>query len=110
MEDEVKFLVIISALTLFGCNIPYGDGSRVGVIKKLSKRGFFCKTWEGEMLLSADNVMQPETWSFSIDSDAVAAQVKENLVSGKRVELVYKQIVMTTPCSPDSGYRILEVK
>jgi hypothetical protein len=106
----MRALLVVLALTLTGCGMEYSDGTRVGVIKKFSKKGFMCKTWEGEMLLSAENVMQPETWNFSVESDKVAEEIKAALSSGKRVELVYIQKLFNPPCTPESSYRVQEVR
>jgi hypothetical protein len=104
----IGMLVLVFGLA--GCGMHYSDGSRVGVVQKLSKRGFFCKTWEGAMLMAAQNVMQPETFAFSVEDESVLPALTEAMRSGKQVELVYVQKVFNPPCSPNSEYRIVGVK
>lgn len=106
----MRYLLLLGVFGLTACNINYGEGERVGVVRKLSRKGILCKTWEGEALLAANNVMQPETWSFSIDDNGPVEAVREAMKSGKQVELLYTQYIATTPCAPDSGYRITTVK
>jgi hypothetical protein len=42
--------IVFLPLVLSGC-FDYSDGSRVGVVTKLSRKGLICKTWEGQMNL-----------------------------------------------------------
>lgn len=61
------------------------------------------------MYVAAQNVMQPEKWEFSVEDDTVAMKIGSAMRIGKQVELKYKQIGLTPPCSPDTSYRIVEV-
>lgn len=67
----------------------YSSGERVGYVQKLSRKGWFCKTWEGELAMATVPGVAPEVFTFSIRSDAVAEQV--NRVQGQRVALYYAQ-------------------
>ena len=102
--------VLLSLIFICSCNMQYSEGSRVGVIAKISKAGYVCKTWEGFMYIAADNVMQPEKFYFSVESDEVALRLEKAMISKKQVEVRYKELSFTTPCSPNSDYRIIDVK
>ena len=61
----------------------FSEGERVGYLQKFSRRGWVCKTWEGEMAMVTMPGAIPEKFYFSTRSDAVAAQLNGAL--GKRV-------------------------
>ena len=44
-------LTLISAYTWVMLSWSYADGERAGYVQKFSSRGFFCKTWVGELEL-----------------------------------------------------------
>ena len=54
-------------------NYTYSSGDRAGFLQKISKRGWLCKTWEGELQLSAIPGSQPEKFLFTTRSDSLAA-------------------------------------
>ena len=53
-------------------NYTYSSGERAGFLQKLSKRGWLCKTWEGELQLTAIPGAAPEKFYFTIRSDSLA--------------------------------------
>jgi hypothetical protein len=63
----------------------YATGERAGWIQKLSKKGWVCKTWEGELAMISMPGATPEKFYFTVRDDAVAQGV--NQVMGKRVTL-----------------------
>ena len=86
---------LIAALLLFALYVwftlhwSYSEGERAGYLQKFSKKGWICKTWEGEILLSSMPGAIPERFEFSVRSDAVASQLMA--ATGKRVLLSYAQ-------------------
>jgi hypothetical protein len=72
-------------------NYTYSSGDRAGFLQKISKRGWLCKTWEGELQLSAIPGSQPEKFLFTTRSDSLAAVMQK--LSGQRVVWDYKQHV-----------------
>ena len=52
-------LTLISAYTWVMLSWSYADGERAGYVQKFSSRGYFCKTWEGELAM----VSMPGTMS-----------------------------------------------
>ncbi len=95
-----------------GVDSHYSDGSRVGIVTKLSEKGVFWKSWEGEMLMalpaSQAGTTEPEKFEFNVAPEAVE-KVQAALVSGKRVELVYRQWLVA-PVSIDNDHVIIDVK
>lgn len=75
----------------------FSVGDRAGWVQKLSKKGWLCKTWEGELALVSLPGTTPEKFFFTIHDDAVAARVSQ--VMGKRVTLHYEEKVgLPTSC------------
>lgn len=67
----------------------YSEGQRTGYIQKFSKKGWFCKTWEGELALSTVPGVAPTLWPFTVRKEATARQV--NLALGRRVVMYYQE-------------------
>jgi len=67
----------------------YSRGERAGFLQKVSKRGWLCKTWEGELQLTAMPGATPEKFTFSARSDSIADVL--NHLSGEQVVLDYEQ-------------------
>jgi hypothetical protein len=67
----------------------YSSGERAGYVQKFSKKGWVCKTWEGEMAMVTMPGTLSEKFPFTVRDDSVAAAI--NKVLGKRVALHYEQ-------------------
>ena len=87
----------------------YSSGERAGWVQKLSKKGWLCKTWEGEMAMVSLPGSTPEKFIFTVRDDATADQI--NAVIGKRVALRYEEhIGLPTSCFGDTRYFVNGVK
>lgn len=112
----VKWLAGLVALGLaaalyfsFVLNWNYALGDRAGWVQKLSRKGWFCKTWEGELALVSLPGSTPEKFLFTIHDDAVAAQV--TAVMGKRVSLEYvEKVGLPTSCFGDTRHFVTGVR
>jgi hypothetical protein len=90
-------------------NYNYSDGERAGYVQKFSRKGWICKTWEGELALVNLPGAMPEIFHFSVRDDAVAKRIQE--VIGKRVALTYEQHVgVPTSCFGDTQYFVIDVR
>jgi hypothetical protein len=69
----------------------YSAGERAGWVQKLSRKGWICKTWEGELALVSLPGTTPEKFVFTIRDDAVAESITRAM--GKRVALHYEEKV-----------------
>jgi len=68
----------------------YSTGERAGYVQKLSKKGWLCKTWEGELaMVPIPGTLTPQIFNFTVRSDSVAKVLEQDL--GKRVSLTYEQ-------------------
>ena len=85
----VGLIVIFSLYTWITLSWSYSTGERAGLLQKFSKRGWLCKTWEGELLLTTVPGAIPEKFEFTVRDEIVARQLME--AAGKRVILSYAQ-------------------
>ena len=101
-------LLVVAAFGWITLHWSYSSGERAGYVQKLSKKGWLCKTWEGEMVLVAMPGTVAEKFYFTVPDDAVAARI--NAVVGKRVALVYSQHKwVPSSCFGDTEYFITDV-
>jgi hypothetical protein len=83
-------------------HFSYSTGERAGHLQKFSRRGWLCKTWEGEILLVSLPGAVPEKFEFSVRDPAVAAEVTRQI--GQRVTLSYEQHFGLPSCFGDTEY------
>jgi hypothetical protein len=102
-------VVVLGAGYIWGAvNWSYSSGERAGWVQKLSKKGWVCKTWEGELSMVAMPGSMPEKFLFTVHDDAIAEKI--NHAMGKRVALTYEQhIGIPTTCFGDTQYFITAV-
>jgi hypothetical protein len=102
-------LVSLAALYTWGAlNWSYSDGDRAGFLQKFSKRGWICKTWEGELLLTSMPGAIPEKFQFTVRDNDIAKRLEQSL--GKRVVLTYTQHKgVPSSCFGDSQYFVNKI-
>ena len=76
---EITLLLFI-AYTLVVYNWAYSSGERGGILRKFSRKGWVCKTYEGELAMTTVPGVMPEQWNFTVRDDSVAARVTAVLV------------------------------
>ena len=109
-------LLVIAVLGLAGftwvtLHWSYSEGERAGYVQKLSKKGFICKTWEGEMAMVTMPGTVSEKFFFTVPSEAVAAKVNASMGLSKRVALHYEQHKwIPTSCFGDTEYFVTAVR
>lgn len=87
----------------------YSEGERAGYVQKLSKRGWLCKTWEGELALVTMPGTVAEKFFFTVRDDAVAGRINQSM--GRRVTLDYHQHVgIPTSCFGETGYYVTDIR
>lgn len=101
--------LVFTVWAFIALNYTYSSGERAGFLQKLSKRGWLCKTWEGELQLTAIPGAAPEKFYFTIRSDSLAEVA--NKLAGQHVVLDYKQHVgVPTSCFGDTQYFVVGVR
>ncbi len=87
----------------------YSSGERAGWVQKLSKKGWLCKTWEGEMAMVSLPGSVPEKFFFTVWDDATAEKI--NVALGNRVALHYEEhIWLPTTCFGDTRHFVKSVR
>lgn len=69
--------------------MSYSNGERVGYVQKISRKGWTCKTWEGELTMVSIPGTSPQIFPFSVRDDSIARKLND--AAGKRVALEYEQ-------------------
>jgi hypothetical protein len=83
-------IVVFSLWAWVTLGYVYSTGDRAGYVQKLSKKGWLCKTWEGELnMVSPPGSMTPQIFAFTVPSDSLAAILMQDI--GKRVSLTYQE-------------------
>ena len=98
--------VLYTFLTL---SWTYSEGDRSGILQKFSKKGWICKTYEGELAMSYTPGLAPVLWNFSVRDESVANKIRE--AEGKRVVLHYHEHRnVPTECFGETPYFVDSVR
>ena len=104
-------LLAFAIYTWSALTYSYSRGERgPGYVQKFSRKGWLCKTWEGELaLLPLPGTFTPERFAFSVRDDNIAQYINASL--GKRVVLTYEQHKgVPTTCFGETEYFVTAVK
>jgi hypothetical protein len=102
-------LVLFVGYTWLTLTFSYSSGERVGNIQKFSKKGWVCKTWEGELSMVPVLGALPEKFVFTVRDDKIAEKLNQNL--GKKISLYYDQHRgVPTSCFGDTAFFVKDVK
>lgn len=86
----------------------YSSGERAGWVQKFSKKGWICKTWEGELAMITMPGAAQEKFYFTVWDEAIARQINEAM--GKRVSLHYDEKVgLPTSCFGETRHWVNKV-
>ena len=101
--------LLLAAYTWVVLSWSYSAGERAGFVQKLSRKGWVCKTWEGELALVTMPGTVAEKFFFSVRDDAVAEQINRSI--GRRVSLEYEEHMgVPSSCFGQTGHYITGVK
>jgi hypothetical protein len=96
-------LALIALYTFFMLWWSYSEGERAGVLQKFSKRGWICKTYEGELAMYVVGGVAPQIWNFTVRDAEIAAQVTKAV--GRQVRLHYTEHPgLPTNCFGETDY------
>ena len=102
-------VVLFGAYTFTALTWTYSHGERAGYVQKFSKRGWLCKTWEGELAMVSMPGTMSEKFYFTVRDDVVAQHINQSL--GKRVAITYQQHKgVPTTCFGETEYFVIAVK
>jgi hypothetical protein len=104
----VVLILLMGGWTWLTLHWSYSEGERAGYVQKLSRKGWMCKTWEGELALVTMPGAIPEKFTFTVRDDATASRI--NALAGERVVLSYQQHkFIPTSCFGDTEYFVVDV-
>ena len=101
--------LIATAWTAISLNWDYSRGTRSGYVQKFSKKGWLCKTWEGDLSMINIPGAAPERWVFTVRDDSVAQLINNHM--GKQVSLHYEEHPgVPTSCFGETPYYVTGVR
>jgi hypothetical protein len=102
-------MVIIALWIWIALGYTYASGERAGYVQKISKKGWLCKTWEGELAMANLPGTMPQIFTFTVRNDSVARVLEQN--AGKQVSLTYEQHRgVPTSCFGETEYFVTGVQ
>jgi hypothetical protein len=102
-------LFILAGWTALTLTWSYSEGERAGYVQKFSKKGWICKTWEGEMAMVTMPGTVAEKFYFTVRDDAVAHRINTSV--GQRVALHYAEHKwIPFSCFGDTGYFVTDIR
>ncbi len=115
-RSTFAFLHLVFLITLVvslsgcgGCGRGYSEGDRMGVVTKLSYKGHWWKSWEGELNIGGNSGGSvPTTWKFTVVDAKVVPLVQAAAASGKPVMLHYIEWT-ESPVEMDTNYEAITV-
>ncbi|WP_129781040.1 hypothetical protein [Peristeroidobacter soli] len=85
----VLLIVLGGAWTWFSLNWSYSEGERAGILQKFSRKGWLCKTYEGELALYIVGGVAPQIWHFSTRDPKLAEELSKAV--GQDLRLQYSE-------------------
>lgn len=107
-------VVILPVVAMFlwsviALNWSYSEGERAGYVQKFSKKGWLCKTWEGDLSMINIPGAAPERWLFTVRNDSIAQII--NSYMGRQVSLHYEEHPgVPTSCFGETQYFVTGVR
>lgn len=102
-------ILVITLWTVVALSYSYSKGDRAGYVQKFSKKGWLCKTWEGELAMVNLPGQVAQVFPFTVRDDAVAAKV--TAAAGKRVALTYEEHPgVPLSCFGETSYFVTDVR
>lgn len=102
-------VAVLGIWSAFALTYSYSEGDRAGYVQKFSRKGWICKTWEGELSMVNIPGQAQERWFFSVRNDSIADVIRTAM--GKRVTLQYEEKRgIPTSCFGETNYFITGVR
>ena len=100
----LALVVLLAVLwTWFSLSWAYSEGERAGVLQKFSKKGWLCKTYEGELAQYVVGGVSPQIWYFSTRDEKLAQQL--GAAVGDQIRLHYTEHRgVPTSCFAETPY------
>ncbi|MBI2110066.1 hypothetical protein HYT58_02765 [Candidatus Woesearchaeota archaeon] len=111
--------LLVGSCGAFTNNYVYSEGTRTGMLNKVSKKGLIWKTYECQMALegvsSGGGNIAANVWDFSLDNsdpnvEKLAGELEEALKSDKKVRVEYDERLITWPWRSGTGYLVRKIE
>ena len=100
-------LLVMSIWAGIALSYSYSNGTRTGYVQKLSRKGWLCKTWEGELAMATAPGVSPQIFTFTIRGDSLAHAMTKDMGKG-RVAVTYDEHRgVPTSCFGDTPYFVV---
>jgi hypothetical protein len=97
-------MVAMGLWAAIALSYTYSTGTRTGYVQKLSRKGWVCKTWEGEIAMATAPGVSPQIFTFTMRNDSLAQALSLDMGKG-RVAVEYNEHrVVPTSCFGDTPY------
>jgi hypothetical protein len=101
----VVLVPLIIAVLWFWLSLSwsYSEGDRAGVLQKFSRKGWLCKTYEGELALYVVSGVAPQIWYFTTRNEELAKRLTSAV--GQELQVHYSEHRgVPTSCFGDTPY------
>ena len=105
----IVLILGLAGFTWLTLHWSYSDGERAGLLQKFSRRGWICKTYEGEMVLATVATVNAEKFLFTVRDADIAKQLTGYI--GDHITVHYEQRKwIPTSCFGDTEYFVTSVQ
>ena len=102
-------VLLFALYTWSTLSFSYSQGERAGYVQKFSRKGWLCKTWEGEIAMANLPGTMPQLFAFTVRDPDVARRITATM--GQRVSITYNQHVgVPTRCFGETEYYVVDVQ
>lgn len=125
----IELLVVVCIIGIFaalifggvrGCSGNYSEGTRVGNVTKLSFKGGYAKTWEGELVMGGvragrdsdgNATVSGNVWAFTVEKDRqdLLDALQDAMDHNRTVRIKYVEKAISSPLDGNTRYRVKEV-
>ena len=88
----------------------YSSGTRTGYVQKISRKGWLCKTWEGELAMATAPGVSPQIFTFTIRNDSLAAALELDMGKGRVAVQYDEHRGVPTSCLGDTPYFVVSYR
>lgn len=122
MKLKQLLIACVTSISLLssGCGSGFesGEGKKIGQIVKIGSHGFFCSTYEAELIRGGFNSgsgVNGNALNFTIKSKKLYEQLTDAMENQSEVELHYSRRAFSGPCYSETNvvatsFKVLEKK
>ena len=115
-KSIIRKTLWILFITFLLCGVTYyfyrtytlSEGTRTGMLFKISRKGKIFKTYEGQIQLAGATMMSKQSiWEFSVTNPNTYNDLQN--LEGKNVRLHYREVVDAFPWQGETNYLVYDV-